>query len=645
VTLFDILACPICRGEVQSSRESLVCVPCDRRYAIVRGVPIMLPDATPPDGDNEAELGMRAGYDPWLHRMVLQSLSDAQVVVEIGCGNMALDDPCIIRTDVRWTPFVDLVADVHALPFKPGTVDFVFGLAVLEHLRNPFAAAASIHQALKPGGYVYGEANFVFAYHGYPQHFFNISVHGLEEVFSRFRRLRVGVAPYQTPSFAIESVIATYLSSFRGERASERRFAELLKTVLQYPLHSYDAAIPEDELFRTAAGGYFFGMKQDSASDTVIPHPITQIYANDRELQRRFPNPYDLAAPDNLMIWAMREGRRDHPAIADYFAALVPFTKSGDRDRPRDRSPIRSLPPIPDPDTARTIDEPDRAERESGAERSLVELARGIENRGPIRSNGRSARIAAEIGRARQAIARRLARTRVGIARWTGRGRSEEPPLPDPELIFAVCGTESSSWYLESGTFAAAEIRGALERSGVRMDRLGQILDFGCGAGRVLRHWRTLRGPKLHGTDYNPALVRWCAGHLPFAHFKVNPLDGPLPHRDGRFDFAYAFSVFTHLTEEQQLYWMRELRRVLRPGAYLYLTTHGEYYLPFVPPERLADYRRGALVVAGGDRAGSNVCAAFHPEPYVLNVLASGYRCVEFSPGRYPQDAYLFQRL
>ena len=57
-----------------------------------------------------------------------------------------------MRTDVSLTPHVDLVADVHALPFKPGTVDYVFALAVLEHLRNPFVAAASIHEALKPGG-------------------------------------------------------------------------------------------------------------------------------------------------------------------------------------------------------------------------------------------------------------------------------------------------------------------------------------------------------------------------------------------------------------------------------------------------------------------------------------------------------------
>jgi SAM-dependent methyltransferase len=159
-----------------------------------------------------------------------------------------------------------------------------------------------------------------------------------------------------------------------------------------------------------------------------------------------------------------------------------------------------------------------------------------------------------------------------------------------------------------------------------------------------LRHWRTLRGPALHGTDYNPELIRWCREHLPFARFSVNTLEGPLPFRSRRFDFAYAFSVFTHLTEAQQLHWMDELGRVLRPGGYIYLTTHGEHYLPHVPAELREQFRRGGLVVTGGELAGSNVCAAFHPEPYVLTVLAKGFRCVEFAPGRYPQDAYLFQK-
>jgi SAM-dependent methyltransferase/uncharacterized protein YbaR (Trm112 family) len=644
MNLFDILACPVCKGELQRAADRLDCTGCARRYPVVGDVPILLPDPSRPPAPNETDLGVRSGYDPWLHRMVLQSLGDDQVVVEVGCGNMTLDDPCIVRMDVSLTPYVDLVADVHALPFRPSTLDFVFGLAVLEHLRNPFVAAHEIHEALKPGGYVYGEANFVFGYHGYPHHYFNMSLQGLEQTFQEFRPLRVGVAPYQMPSFALQSVLATYLSSFRAERAGDGRFAELLQLVLKHPLHRYDAQIAASEVYRTAAGGYFFGMKQPSPDDTVLPRPIVDVYRRSSELQRRFAAPYDLSAPENLMTWARAEGRDRHPEIAAHFDSVRPFRKRDDA-RNVDRSAIRNLPPIPDPDAARTIDQPRFEEMEAEVGRALQDLAGGATTaavRHPLRPSVPQAKAA--LRSAVRTLRPKLARARVGLARLAGGGRRQEPPLPDPHLIYAVSGTEESSWFLESGAFAATEIRGALERSHIRMDQLGRILDFGCGAGRVLRHWRTLRGPALYGSDYNPELVRWCHANLPFARFAVNPLDGPLSFRGSRFDFVYAFSVFTHLTESQQHYWIEEVKRVLRPGGLFYFTTHGEFYLPYVPAERRDEFRRGGVVVTGEDRAGSNICAAFHPEPYVLSVLAKGLRCLEFAPGRFPQDAYLFQK-
>lgn len=43
--LLEILACPVCKGEVElKGKEELVCVKCGRRYPIVKGIPHMLPD-------------------------------------------------------------------------------------------------------------------------------------------------------------------------------------------------------------------------------------------------------------------------------------------------------------------------------------------------------------------------------------------------------------------------------------------------------------------------------------------------------------------------------------------------------------------------------------------------------------------------
>jgi uncharacterized protein len=46
--LLQILACPICKGELIQSEDgsSLQCKPCNRDYPIVEGIPILLPEQT-----------------------------------------------------------------------------------------------------------------------------------------------------------------------------------------------------------------------------------------------------------------------------------------------------------------------------------------------------------------------------------------------------------------------------------------------------------------------------------------------------------------------------------------------------------------------------------------------------------------------
>ena len=185
-------------------------------YPIVNNVPIMLPEGKYVEVEHELDLQTADDYAPWVHRMILQSLTDDMVALDAGSGYMRLDDPCIIRMDIKLTPYVDLVGDLHALPFRANSLDCIFVLAVFEHLRQPFTAGSEIYSALKPGGYVYAESNFVYPYHGYPHHYFNISIQGLQQVFEQFHELKTGVVPYQMPGFAPEFIFSyTWISLSR----------------------------------------------------------------------------------------------------------------------------------------------------------------------------------------------------------------------------------------------------------------------------------------------------------------------------------------------------------------------------------------------------------------------------------------------
>jgi SAM-dependent methyltransferase len=98
-----------------------------------------------------------------------------------------------------------------------------------------------------------------------------------------------------------------------------------------------------------------------------------------------------------------------------------------------------------------------------------------------------------------------------------------------------------------------------------------RVLDFGCGAGRTLRHLLDT-GAELHGCDVHGPSVDWLAGHLsPPLHVHRNDELPPLPYADGLFDLVYALSVFTHLADTWEE-WLVELRRVLAPDGLLVAT-------------------------------------------------------------------------
>jgi SAM-dependent methyltransferase len=158
------------------------------------------------------------------------------------------------------------------------------------------------------------------------------------------------------------------------------------------------------------------------------------------------------------------------------------------------------------------------------------------------------------------------------------------------------------------------------------------LLDWGCGCGRVLRHWSQLRDVRLSGCDIDRTMVAWCRDDLPFADVVVNELSPPLPYDEGSFGLVYAFSVMTHLSEELQREWVEDVRRTLRPGGYFVFSTLGEYYASrnrLTRAERAA-FEQGHLVVLYEGSAGTSLCSAYHPPAYVREKLARGFDHVAF---------------
>ena len=118
-----------------------------------------------------------------------------------------------------------------------------------------------------------------------------------------------------------------------------------------------------------------------------------------------------------------------------------------------------------------------------------------------------------------------------------------------------------------------------------------RTLDFGCGWGRMLRLLRkmpALEGVEMHGCDTQEAPME--AVRRSVSRVYMTPC-GPLPpsrYNGATFDVIYAYSVFSHLSEEAHLAWAGEFARILKPGGRVCVTTQGLRML-----QVCADYREG----------------------------------------------------
>jgi SAM-dependent methyltransferase len=206
-------------------------------------------------------------------------------------------------------------------------------------------------------------------------------------------------------------------------------------------------------------------------------------------------------------------------------------------------------------------------------------------------------------------------------------------------LRFRVGGDLDLGRFLETGRRTAAAIRESVVLR-------GDVLDFGCGCGRTLR-WLIPDCPDVRfaGTDVDAEAVAWCRAHLR-AQFAVNGPLPPLAFPNASFDVVYAISILTHLDEPYQRAWIREWRRILRPGGALLLTYHGASTWNILTAEDIGHLQRHGFLFRRSAKL-HGICpewyhTAFQSEVWTRELLAGAFDRVETLPGRFGyQDAVL----
>lgn len=150
-------------------------------------------------------------------------------------------------------------------------------------------------------------------------------------------------------------------------------------------------------------------------------------------------------------------------------------------------------------------------------------------------------------------------------------------PIDLPHAIGAICTglpsglspDEAIQWFDETGMYEAHLLSHFLSEDNI-------VLDFGGGIGRVAKHVSRLV-KEVTVCDISKKMLEigeneWCQG-LDNIKWVNNDINIPFP--DNTFDVVYSLLCFFHLFRKSgdEIHWVREMRRVLKPNGLLYFDT------------------------------------------------------------------------
>jgi SAM-dependent methyltransferase len=167
---------------------------------------------------------------------------------------------------------------------------------------------------------------------------------------------------------------------------------------------------------------------------------------------------------------------------------------------------------------------------------------------------------------------------------------------PDDEMLRVLCDLaggdrqRARSMYFDSGLALWRTLRQVVEWRFGDIGRVGKLLDFASGYGRVTRFMlRDLLPERVWVSDVAAAAVEFQRRQLGVRGFVSTALPQDLACGE-RFDGILVSSLFTHLPEATFVPWLRRLWELLAPGGVLAFSVHDAGLLPAgreVPPSGL----------------------------------------------------------
>jgi SAM-dependent methyltransferase len=203
------------------------------------------------------------GYDADALELI-HSLPEG-LILDCGAGKRATYYEQVVNYEIVDYDSTDVLGVAEVLPFRDGTFDAVLSIAVLEHVRDPFRAAAEIVRVLKPGGKLICAVPFLQPLHGYPHHYYNMTHQGLRALFERGLHVNDQTVPDSTlPIWTLTWFVQSWaagLPAHAREQFLDVRIRELMSSAETFLQKPYVRSLPSEKNFELASGTVLFATK------------------------------------------------------------------------------------------------------------------------------------------------------------------------------------------------------------------------------------------------------------------------------------------------------------------------------------------------------------------------------------------------
>lgn len=236
------------------------------------------------------------------------------------------------------------------------------------------------------------------------------------------------------------------------------------------------------------------------------------------------------------------------------------------------------------------------------------------------------------------------------------------PGMPEEAVQLRFTGSAGDTTLTEAFSRAYVLFKQITLNNLAEGHKLETILDFGCGWGRTIRFFlKDVEPSNLWGIDCFPQMIEICRETNKWSNFDLTDPFPPTSFADNTFDLIYAYSVFSHLSEEAHQKWLEEFYRIMKPGGLLIATTWPRNLilecaeirkdenrpawqrgraLAFLDTEQaLADYDEGLKYIHAPVGGGDVLDSSFFGETciskaYVLNHWTKLFKFVDFITDR-----------